>query len=132
MKKINRVGAIIIENGKILLVRGKGFKELWIPGGKLIELESDEQCLRRELKEEIGVEIKNLKFIGEFSSPSFYSPTFTINRIYLTDVKNKPVPNNEIEEIFWLSKEDFLSKRFPMIPIIEERIIPAVISKGYF
>ena len=131
MEKKKRTGAIIIKNGKLLFVKGKGFKELWIPGGK-IESESEEECLRRELKEEIGVEIEKLKFFREFSSQSFYSPRFTINRVYIVNIKNKPVPKNEIEEIIWLSKEDFLNKRFPMIPVIEEKIIPELISEGYF
>jgi len=131
METKKRVGAIIIQKGKLLLVRGKGFKELWIPGGK-IEAESEEECLKREIKEEIGVTIKNIKFFGEFSSPSFYSQTFTINRIYLGEINNNPTPQNEIEDIIWLSKEDFINKKFPMIPLIKKEIIPAIISAGYF
>jgi len=131
METKKRVGAIIIQKGKLLLVRGKGFKELWIPGGK-IEVESEEECLKREIKEEIGVTIKNIKFFGEFSSPSFYSQTFTINRIYLGEINNNPTPQNEIEDIIWLSKEDFINKKFPMIPLIKKEIIPAIISAGYF
>lgn len=59
------VGVIIIKDGKILLgkrkvARGEG---TWCcPGGLLEYGESWEECSRREVMEEVGIEIKNLRF----------------------------------------------------------------------
>jgi len=131
METKKRVGALIIQDHKLLLVKGKEYKELWIPGGK-IKAEEELECLKRELKEEINTSIKNAKFFGEFSSPSFYSSWNTLNRLYLVEIENNPSPGHEIKEVIWLTKEDFLNKKFPMIPIIENTIIPELISKGYF
>lgn len=53
METRTRIAAIIIKDKKLLLLKGKGYKELWTPGGKIELGESDEECLKRELKEEI-------------------------------------------------------------------------------
>ena len=125
-------GIIFDEQGRVLLVHRTDY-DLWnLPGGALEAGETPWEGAIREIKEEIGVTIKNIKFFGEFSSPSFYSQTFTINRIYLGEINNNPTPQNEIEDIIWLSKEDFINKKFPMIPLIKKEIIPAIISAGYF
>ena len=62
METKTRIAAVIIEGGKLLMLRGKGYKELWTPGGKIEIGESEEDCLKRELKEEISVEISSLSF----------------------------------------------------------------------
>lgn len=67
------VAGIIEFQGKILLaVRShnpkKGFLDF--PGGFSDKNESQEQCLRREIKEELGLEICNLRYLG--SSPNLY------------------------------------------------------------
>ena len=49
-KPKTRIAGIIIKDGKLLLVKGKGYEELWTPGGKIDENETDEECLKRELK----------------------------------------------------------------------------------
>lgn len=70
---IKRVAAAIIEkNGKILIAQRKLGSSLggkWeFPGGKLESEETPEQCLRRELKEELGIEA----IIGPFFCASMF------------------------------------------------------------
>lgn len=66
-----RVAAAIIENeqGLLLIARRKPDKSqggLWeFPGGKLEAGESPEICLRRELMEEMGIEIAVGAFFGQ-------------------------------------------------------------------
>ena len=62
MNTRERVGAIIIKDNKLLLLTRHGFQHIWTPGGKIEPGESDEECLRRELKEEIDAELKEMKF----------------------------------------------------------------------
>ncbi len=53
------VGAVALREGRVLMAqRAKGrFEGFWeFPGGKVEDGESDEEALRRELKEELGVE----------------------------------------------------------------------------
>ncbi len=54
------VGIITDKSGRILLClrpEGKPYARQWeFPGGKLEESESPEDCLRRELREELGID----------------------------------------------------------------------------
>lgn len=58
-----RAAAIIIKNGKILLMhRRKEGKEYWsFPGGGTEEKETSEETVLREVKEETGLVAKNAK-----------------------------------------------------------------------
>ena len=60
MKTIEVVASIIHQNGKILATqRGYGdFKGLWeFPGGKIEPGETTEEALRREIREELNIDI---------------------------------------------------------------------------
>jgi 8-oxo-dGTP diphosphatase len=64
---------ILIENNKVLLIkRGREpFKDEWaIPGGRIEDGESAEQCAIREMKEETGLDIEIEKLIGVYSDPN--------------------------------------------------------------
>ncbi|MFA6274453.1 MAG: NUDIX domain-containing protein [Candidatus Paceibacterota bacterium] len=125
-----RVAGIIIEDNKILFLLGKGYKELWTPGGKLEEGETNEECLKRELKEEIGVDLVEAKFFKEYDGPSFYRHSErTKNIMYLAKISGDIKPDMEIESFVWLSGEDFINKKYPMIPIYESDIIPDLIKE---
>lgn len=133
METKTRIVAIIIKDGKLLMLKGKGYNELWTPGGKIEQGETDEDCLRRELAEEIGVKITGLKFFKEYSGKSFYHPNrITKQKIYIVSISGEIKPDAEIESYVWLTREDFVKKRFPMIPITEKKIIPDLIRQGIF
>lgn len=126
-----RIAGIIIQNEKILMLLGKGYPELWTPGGKTDGEENDEECLARELKEELGVELIEAKFFKEYAGKNFYNPLKTkIERVYIAKIEGEPKPDAEIERIVWFSKEDFENKKFPMITMTEEEIFPDIIKAG--
>ena len=61
--------AILIENGRVLIARrkpGASQAGMWeFPGGKVRPGETPEACLRREIQEELGLDIAVGKFLGE-------------------------------------------------------------------
>ena len=62
--------AVFVKNGKVLLEKRKkaedNYAGLWaFPGGHKDEAEEIEQALKREMKEELNVEIIKYRFIGE-------------------------------------------------------------------
>jgi 8-oxo-dGTP diphosphatase len=64
--------AVLTEEGKILLVkRGREpFKGQWaLPGGRIDEGETAEDCLKREMKEETGLEVEPVRLVGIYSDP---------------------------------------------------------------
>lgn len=125
-----RVAGIIIQKDKLLLLKGKGYEELWTPGGKVDGNETDEECLRRELKKEIGVEVTNIKFYKEYIGTSFYDHVPVKGRIYIVSVNGEIKPDAEIESFVWFSKDDYHSKKYSMVTHTEEVLIRDLIKDG--
>ncbi|MGV8150560.1 MAG: NUDIX domain-containing protein [Candidatus Woesearchaeota archaeon] len=128
-----RIAAIIIQDGKLLLLNGCGSKKFWTPGGGCEEGETDIICLKRELAEEINVELKSAKFFGEFYTKSFYNQELdAMQRVYLVEIVGLPAPSSEIQNIKWFSKEELYSKEYADIAITQERehILPGLIKAG--
>lgn len=133
METKTRIVAIIIKGGKLLMLKGRGYDELWTPGGKIETGESEEDCLKRELKEEIGAKVTGLSFFKEYSGKSFYhSNRITKQKIFIVSISGEIKPGAEIENFIWLAKEDFKKRKFPMIPITEKKIIPDLIRQEIF
>jgi 8-oxo-dGTP diphosphatase len=64
--------SILIEDGKVLLVlRGREpFKGEWaLPGGRIEDDETAEECCRREMKEETGLDVEIIRLTGIYSDP---------------------------------------------------------------
>ena len=77
MKNIHVSAAIIIKDNKIFVTqRGYGeFKDWWeFPGGKIEEGETPEECLKREIKEELKADINIDKYLCtvEYDYPNFH------------------------------------------------------------
>ncbi len=60
------IGIMVFKDGKVLLGKRKsshGTGEYAWPGGHMEYMESFEECAKREVREETGVEIKNVRFL---------------------------------------------------------------------
>lgn len=77
MKNIHVSAAIIVKDNKIFVTqRGYGeFKDWWeFPGGKIEEGETPEECLKREIREELEADINIDKYLCtvEYDYPNFH------------------------------------------------------------
>jgi 8-oxo-dGTP diphosphatase len=123
------VAAGVVEhNGRILIgkrKRGKRFAGNWeFPGGTLEKGETPEQCLRREFREELAVEIE----IGDLicSSEYSYTPEWTIKLLaYRTRLVSGIFDLKDHEEVRWVSLTDLVNYDFPEAgrPIVEMLIM---------
>src|SRR6516225_6793479 len=60
------VGVMVLKNGKVLIGKRKGShgEGQWAwPGGHLEYMESFVDCAKREVREETGIEINNVRFL---------------------------------------------------------------------
>ncbi|MCJ1978834.1 (deoxy)nucleoside triphosphate pyrophosphohydrolase [Pseudolactococcus carnosus] len=106
-KQINVVGVIIVKNGKILCAqRGydKSLPELWeFPGGKIEIGESPSQALKREIREELLLELAN--DIEEFMFTSYEYDFGIVNlTTFICHIQNGEPTLTEHIEIKWLNK----------------------------
>ena len=70
------IGVFVVRDGKFLLGKRKNAhgEGTWcLVGGHLEYGESWEDCVRREIAEEIGVKVKNIRFSGAVTSDIFNS-----------------------------------------------------------
>ncbi|MCR4275572.1 MAG: NUDIX domain-containing protein [Candidatus Wolfebacteria bacterium] len=69
--KTKGVKCVIECNGEILLIKNTyGHKSWTFPGGGVKKNETPEEALKRETKEEVGIKLNNIDFIGSFMANS--------------------------------------------------------------
>lgn len=109
-KHIIVAAAIIIDDGKIFATqRAHGeFKDGWeFPGGKIELGETPQQAVKREIKEELDVEIE----VGElFDTVEYdYSDFHLTMYCFLCTIKERTIVLNVHEDAKWLTKESLYS-----------------------
>lgn len=105
-KRIEVVAAIILNEEKVFATqRGYGeFKDGWeFPGGKMEQGETQQQALKREIKEELDAEIEvgDLLDTVEYDYPNFH---LTMHCFTCT-LKSSKLVLKEHEAAKWLTKE---------------------------
>ena len=126
----DRIGALIIKDKKLLLVTGYEEKFWWTPGGKIEEGETPEACLKRELFEELGIDLKSMKeFFTMKGSNEALGEEQTVH-YYLADYSGDIIPKEEITKTRWFSKQDFLNKEPRASKKLMNRVIPKLIEAG--
>ena len=98
-------GALIEHRGKFLVAKRKqqdSFGGLWeFPGGSVEPQEEKEECLAREIKEELGVDIEVGELIYTFADEI---PTLKINvSLFSCKIKNGEPHPLDCQEVRWVS-----------------------------
>ncbi len=97
------IDAVVIKDNKVLLIkRGiEPFKGSWgIPGGYVEWGQTVEVTVKRELKEETGLDAAELKLIGVFSKPNRH-PKQAINLGYLVKAEGKLKAGDDAVDANW-------------------------------
>lgn len=124
-----RVVALSVRDaaGRILTVRKRGTDAFMQPGGKPEPGETPEQTGVREIAEELGAEVRDLRLLGEWSAPAANEPGRTIEAVVLTArLVRMAGPQAEIEEVCWY---DPAAPNLPaerLAPLLRDIVLPAL------
>ncbi len=113
------VGAILYRDDyRIFLMTSPKWQGYLIPGGRIEAVETEEQALRREIREELGIEISGLVKMGEsvkLPGSDFIDSTveFHFKTYYAKAASTEIKPNHEISSYGWYTLEEAL--RLPLL-----------------
>lgn len=120
---IRVTAAIIISSGKVFIAKRKPpgrMPGMWeFPGGKIEDGETPEQCLKRELNEEFGIDVLIGQHVGTSIYPyDFYTVELMAYRTKITDGKIKL---NAHADMAWVEPGDLGGYEFAPadIPFVE-------------
>lgn len=112
---INVAAGLIFRKGKILICKrpeGSHLAGYWeFPGGKQEKGETLEECLSREIKEELGIEIDAEKQMITVQH-EYEIKQVTLHFFRCRTLKGTPRAR-EGQEIRWVDQEDLSKYRFP-------------------
>lgn len=125
------VGALILAGDEILLTRRakdphKGMLD--VPGGFINQEESAEEGLRRELREELGLEVGELAYFRSFPNEYPYKGILyhTLDMFFIARLDQRPQVRamEEIDEVVWVKRKeiDLAQVAFPSVRKVLELI----------
>ena len=104
---IDKIAWLHLHAGHLLSTRSRGKDRYYIPGGKREAGETDAQTLRREIREELTVDLDpaSLAHAGTWEAPAHGHPDGVLVRMtcYTATYAGTLQPAAEIEELVWLT-----------------------------
>ncbi len=121
---IHKVALLVVQNGSLLLCRKRG-SETWIlPGGKLEPGETLEQCLTREIQEELNC-LCAASFFQSVQDVTASGEPIRID-LYRGVLSGDATPSREIEELWWWRPE---MEKARLAPSLKNQIVDLVFSQ---
>ena len=108
-------GLVFNPAGEVLVIRTQKWSQLWgIPGGKIQYGEASMDALRREIKEETNLEIRDVELVlvqDCIQSLEFYRPPHFVLLNYTCRCAGEPVVklNHEAQEFRWVGMVEALA-----------------------
>lgn len=131
MKVIHKVALAVFQEKKMLQVRTNKQEEVFYTlGGKIKKGESDIDCIKREILEEIGCEVdeSSLRYLTTFEDIAHGGQAVLYLKMYEGQLKGVPKPKSEIVEIGYF---DTNSNPKNLSIIAQRTIFPWLKKHGY-
>lgn len=114
-KTVDVIAGIIEKDGKILIAKrkaGVNSQSKWeFPGGKLQEGEKHEECLKREIKEELNLEINVIGWISSRTYKLTEDTDINLHAYYAQYVSGELKLEDHVDAK-WVKKENLLNYEF--------------------
>lgn len=126
-----RIAAALMSrsDGHVLLVRKRATESFMQPGGKIEAGEHPQAALRRELSEELGIEVdpSEMTYVGRYVAPAAHEPGRLVDaEIFRVAIARSVNPGAEIEEILWLDPNAPGSVK--LAPLTRDKLLPLCLS----
>jgi len=103
------VDAIVEYQGKVILIERQNPPHGWaIPGGFVDVGETVEDAVRREMKEEINVELLDLKQFHTYSGPQRDKRWHTVTLVFTATSKMAPMAGDDAKNFSLFTKEEIV------------------------
>jgi ADP-ribose pyrophosphatase YjhB (NUDIX family) len=103
------VQCVIQHRGTLLLVRNTYGRKRWtFPGGGKTRGETAEAAIRREVREEVGLHLQELRHIGTFDSTAEYKRDHVVVFAGVSRDRQVTIDTAEILEARWFHPKDLL------------------------
>lgn len=123
---IEKCAAVVLSHRRLLVVRKRGASVFISPGGKIADGEAPIDCLRRELREELSVELVDAEPYGTHERPAADEDLIVRIHTWIVSVSGTCRPSSEIEELRWIrgSETDAVGSVFA------ECVMPDLVRRG--
>lgn len=115
-------GLITLKNNKLLLAYSNNKRAWYLPGGKVDQGEDSLQSLKREIKEELMVELnaERLQFYCHITAPAYgETPVMMMEQdCFMYDLQEDIKPSNEIGDVRYFSREEYLKEQFQVVGVL--------------
>jgi 8-oxo-dGTP diphosphatase len=120
---IRVIGAIVLRSRRLLLGSKRPAPGVFfLPGGKPEAGESWWSCLKRELWEELAVEIQDAELLTDVRAAAALEQADLHMSVYATRIVGRPTPAAEVDAVAWWPA----ARALTLAPAVGDAVIPTL------
>lgn len=124
MKIHNKIAGIIIKDKELLMCKKYNEPHFIMPGGRVEDNENDQETLKRELKEELNINLISAKEFKTWEAPHFKDKNKIIKmKTFFVEIDGEPQATGEVDEIKWIDTS-YKQQGLKVASIDEDYLIP--------
>ena len=128
---MDKVAGLCIRNKKLLVVHKRGETALLSLGGKREPGESDFECLRREVQEEVGCNIVKPVHFATYEGMAHDGKRTLRMTCYVVELEGdlRVNPADQIDGFVWVER-DYEKQGVELAGMLHSKIVPDLVKRG--